>query len=81
MEIAIRAMTAAGLTPEISQVRGGTDGARLSFMGLPCPNLGYGGYNAHGEREYIHLESMAQMVQVILNIITAFAGISAAEPK
>lgn len=74
MEIAARAMTDAGLTPEICQVRGGTDGARLSFMGLPCPNLGYGGYNAHGEREYIHLESMAQMVQVILNIITAFAG-------
>ena len=53
-------------------IRGGTDGARLSFMGLPCPNLFAGGHNFHGRYEYVILESMEKAVQVILNIIQAY---------
>ena len=52
IELAKRAISDAGLTPAIVPIRGGTDGARLSFMGLPCPNLGTGGYNFHGESEF-----------------------------
>lgn len=58
-----------GLTPLISPVRGGTDGARLSYMGLPCPNIFTGGHNFHGKYEFIPLESMGKAVSVICEII------------
>ena len=58
-----------GLTPDVSPVRGGTDGARLSFMGLPCPNLGTGGYAFHGPYEHITVEGMDLSVKIILGII------------
>ena len=64
-----QAMADAGVTPEIVAIRGGTDGARLSFMGLPCPNLSTGGHNFHGRFEYIPVQSMDSMVEVLLNIV------------
>lgn len=62
-----------GLTPDVSPVRGGTDGARLSFMGLPCPNLGTGGYAFHGPYEHITVEGMDLSVKIILGIIGKYA--------
>lgn len=53
----------------MNPIRGGTDGARLSFMGLPCPNLFTGGHNFHGPYEYVCVESMEKAVEVILNIV------------
>jgi len=69
VELAKQAMIEVGVKPEIKPVRGGTDGARLSYMGLPCPNLFTGGHNYHGKYEYAVLESMEKSVQVILSII------------
>lgn len=54
--------------PVIKPIRGGTDGARLSFMGLPCPNLFTGGYNFHGIHEFISIEQMEKSVEVIVKI-------------
>ncbi len=71
IENAKQAMTDAGVTPEVVAIRGGTDGARLSFMGLPCPNLSTGGHNFHGRFEYIPVQSMDSMVEVLLNIVRA----------
>ncbi len=62
-----------GLTPKVVPIRGGTDGARLSFMGLPCPNLGTGGYNFHGEYECITAERMDKAVNIILRILRAYS--------
>ena len=59
----------AGLTPKEVPIRGGTDGARLSFMGLPCPNLFTGGMNFHGKYEYCSLNTMQKAMQTILNLI------------
>jgi len=69
IDIARRAITDAGVTPKVKPIRGGTDGARLSFMGLPCPNIFAGGHNFHGKLEYIPVLSMEKAVQVALNII------------
>ena len=69
VEQAKQAMLDVGITPNIKPIRGGTDGARLSYMGLPCPNLFTGGHNYHGRHEFISLESMEKAVQVILKII------------
>ncbi len=63
------------LEPDVSPVRGGTDGARLSFMGLPCPNLGTGGYAFHGPYEHITEEGMDTAVQIVLGIIETYAGL------
>ena len=71
IEKAQRAMEEAGVTPEVVAIRGGTDGARLSFMGLPCPNLSTGGHNYHGRFEYVPVQSMDRMVDVLLNIVKA----------
>lgn len=64
-----------GLEPEISPIRGGTDGARLSFMGLPCPNLGTGGYAFHGPYEHITAEGMDTAVKIVLGIIRSYSKI------
>ena len=69
VDIAVKAILKAGVEPIIEPIRGGTDGARLSFMGLPCPNLFTGGHNFHGPYEYICVESMEKAVEVILNIV------------
>ncbi len=65
---ALRAMELAGVKPLVRPIRGGTDGARLSFMGLPCPNLFTGGMNFHGKFEYCSLTTMHKAQQVILNL-------------
>ncbi len=67
-----KAMRDAGVTPKITAIRGGTDGARLSFMGLPCPNLCTGGYNFHGRFEYIPVQSMEKMVEILVNIVKMY---------
>ena len=71
IENAIKAYRKAGVEPLIKPVRGGTDGSRLSFMGLPCPNLFTGGHNYHGRYEYIPLQSMEKAVEVIINLAAA----------
>ena len=71
IEAAIDAYRRAGIEPVIKPVRGGTDGAKLSFMGLPCPNLFTGGHNYHGRYEYIPLQSMEKAVEVIINLCTS----------
>ena len=63
------AMEAVGITPMEVPIRGGTDGARLSFMGLPCPNLCTGGVNFHGVHEYIPVEALEKMTQVLVNLV------------
>ena len=69
VERAMKAMEMANVKPKVQPIRGGTDGANLSFMGLPCPNLFAGGHNFHGKYEYVPLESMMKASEVILNII------------
>ena len=70
---ALEAMEMAGVKPLVRPIRGGTDGARLSFMGLPCPNLFTGGMNVHGKFEYCSLTTMKKAQQVILNLATLWA--------
>ncbi|MGN0186965.1 MAG: peptidase T [Paludibacteraceae bacterium] len=70
IELACHAMEQAGVKPKISPIRGGTDGAQLSFMGLPCPNIFAGGHNFHGRYEFVPIPSMQKAAEVILNIIT-----------
>lgn len=65
---ALDAMEAIGITPRIDPIRGGTDGARLSYMGLPCPNLFTGGHNYHGRYEFIPVESMEKAVSLLVEI-------------
>ena len=65
---AMEAMREAGVEPVVVPIRGGTDGARLSYMGLPCPNLCTGGHNFHGRFEYICIESMEAVVRILLNL-------------
>ncbi len=69
IELAKRAMEEVGVTPKVKPIRGGTDGARLSYMGLPCPNLFTGGHNYHGRFEYIPVNSLEKAVATILKII------------
>jgi tripeptide aminopeptidase len=73
IEIAKKSMIEAGVEPVIKPIRGGTDGARLSFMGLPTPNIFTGGHNVHGIYEYIPTFAMKKAVEVILNIVKEFA--------
>lgn len=69
VDIAKNAILNVGLDPLSRPVRGGTDGARLSFMGLPCPNLGTGGYAFHGPFEHVSVEGMNTAVSVIREIV------------
>ena len=70
---ALAAIEASGLTPSVEPIRGGTDGARLSFMGLPCPNLGTGGFAFHGPFEHITVEGMDKTVEILKNIVSIYA--------
>jgi tripeptide aminopeptidase len=70
IELAEIAMKKAGITPVIRPIRGGTDGAQLSFKGLPCPNIFAGGLNFHGRYEFVPVQSMEKAVKVITNIIS-----------
>jgi tripeptide aminopeptidase len=73
IETAMEAMRRAGVEPKVQPIRGGTDGANLSFKGLPCPNIFAGGLNFHGKMEWVPLESMEKASSVILNIIDIFS--------
>lgn len=68
VERAVKAIEEAGVQPKIAPIRGGTDGANLSFRNLPCPNIFAGGHNFHGKFEYVPLESMVKATEVIINI-------------
>lgn len=68
VDYAFRAMQEVGITPNVKPIRGGTDGARLSYMGLPCPNIFAGGLNFHGRYEFIPIQSMKKASQVIVKI-------------
>ena len=74
IENAIAACEQAGVKPLIQPIRGGTDGATLSFMGLPCPNLGTGGYAFHGPFEHVCVEEMDRCVEIALNLVKAYAN-------
>ena len=74
IDTARTAMQALGITPEIVPIRGGTDGARLSYMGLPCPNLCTGGYNCHGPREFIPVRSLEKMCELLREIVIRTYG-------
>lgn len=68
LTLADEAIRRAGLTPAHPPIRGGTDGAKLSFMGLPCPNLGTGGHFAHGELEFLSLDELEKVVEILRNL-------------
>ena len=73
LDLAADAMKAVGVTPSVKPIRGGTDGARLSFEGLPCPNIFTGGHNFHGRFEYIPVQSMEKAMAVVVKIIEMVA--------
>ena len=73
IETAVKAMEMAGVKPKIQPIRGGTDGANLSFKGLPCPNIFAGGMNFHGKMEFAPLENIEKASEVVLNIIKLYA--------
>jgi len=73
VEIARKAIEDVGIKAKTAPVRGGTDGSRLSYMGIPCPNIFTGGHNFHGKFEYIPLESMVAATNVIIRIVTLYA--------
>ena len=73
VENAKEAARRAGLTPAVEPIRGGTDGARLSYMGLPCPNLGTGGYNFHGPMECVCAQDMEAVVEMLLHIVRIYS--------
>lgn len=69
VDLAFQAMEAIGITPKVQPIRGGTDGARLSFMGLPCPNLFTGGHNFHGRYEYLPIPSLQKGMETVIKIV------------
>ncbi len=73
VDTAVEAMKLVGVKPDVKPIRGGTDGARLSYMGLPCPNLFAGGENFHGKQEYVVVNSMVKATEVMLKIIELYA--------
>ena len=75
VDLAEAAMIESGIQPKIVPIRGGTDGARLSYMGLPCPNIFAGGHNFHGKYEYVPTRSMAKACEVIVKIIEKVGNI------
>ena len=70
IDYAKQALSDCGIEPRTIPIRGGTDGARLTYMGLPCPNLGTGGYNCHGPYEFVSLTMMEKQVEVLLKLIS-----------
>jgi len=69
MELGVKAIERAGLIPKIQSIRGGTDGSRLSFMGLPCPNIFAGEHAFHGKQEWVSIQDMQKAVQTIINLV------------
>ena len=74
VDLAFEAMEAVGVKPNVKPIRGGTDGARLSFEGLPCPNIFAGGHNFHGRFEYVPVQSMEKAMQVVVKIVEILAN-------
>lgn len=74
IDIVVKAMQLSGVTPKVEPIRGGTDGAQLSFRGLPCPNIFAGGVNFHGPYEFVSVQVMRKAVDVITNICQLAAG-------
>ena len=72
IDIAKAAMEELEIEPLVTPIRGGTDGARLSYEGLPCPNICTGGYNYHGKFEFIPVQSMEKVVELLLKIVEKF---------
>ena len=68
IDLVLHAMQAVGVAPKVKPIRGGTDGAQLSFRGLPCPNIFAGGVNFHGPYEFVSIQSMERAMQVIVKI-------------
>lgn len=68
IDIAKKSMEELGVTPKIIPIRGGTDGARLSYKGIPTPNIGTGGYNYHGRYEYIPVSSLEKVTEIITKL-------------
>ena len=68
IDVVLHAMQACGVAPKVKPIRGGTDGAQLSFKGLPCPNIFAGGVNFHGPYEFVSIQSMEKAMQVIIKI-------------
>jgi len=73
VDLAFEAMNEIGVTPNVKPIRGGTDGSKLSYMGLPCPNIFAGGHNFHGRFEYIPVQSMEKAMQVVVKIVELLA--------
>jgi tripeptide aminopeptidase len=73
VDTAKTAMEQVGVVPNQKAIRGGTDGARLSYMGLPTPNIFTGGHNFHGKFEYIPVESMVKSVETVLRLVELYA--------
>ena len=73
VDTAVEAAKRHGIDSVIEAIRGGTDGARLSFMGLPCPNLGTSGYAVHGPYEHITAEGMQKQVEILAEIVKMYA--------
>ncbi len=76
IDLAKETMTKLGIEPKVTPIRGGTDGARLSFMGLPCPNLCTGGHNFHGKYEFICAESMEKVTELLIHLVQKFAQLN-----
>lgn len=74
VDLAFAAMESVGVKPNVKPIRGGTDGARLSFEGLPCPNIFAGGHNFHGRFEYLPVQSMEKAMQVVVKIVEILAN-------
>ena len=74
IDVAKEAFSACGVEPRVLPIRGGTDGAQLSFRGLPCPNLSTGGYCMHGVNEFIPVSSLEKMVDVLQELVRRFAA-------
>ena len=74
IENAKKAILATGLEPKVQPIRGGTDGCKLSFEGIPCPNLGTGAYHYHGRHEYVSAEEMIQGTEILIRILSGYAA-------
>ena len=70
VDLAYEAMVAVGVKPLVKPIRGGTDGSRLSFMGLPCPNIFAGGHNFHGRYEFLPVNSLQKSMETIVKIVS-----------
>ena len=81
LDVPIKAVMAQGGTPAIIPIRGGTDGSRLSYMGLPCPNLGTGSFNHHGRLEVASVSEMDQVTRLLVDIAAAYADVERKEEK